>query len=145
VAGSQAGRVAVFQFAHLGVGRTTIHDWVAAGYLRAALPRVYFRGMPVTTVADTLLGLAACTPDLLLVRRALARIEYTQGALDDASLRTACRRGRPGSARLNRALDGHDPRLAHTTARSRTAWSASASDANGTGSRFHRATSRSGV
>jgi very-short-patch-repair endonuclease len=185
-AGAQAGRVAVFQFARLGVSRTTVHDWVAAGYLQEALPRVYcvghaapsreadlwaaalyagpgaavshltaawwrglvdfpgsaihvstsrscvsapgvvvhgrraglrrtvVRGMPVTTVADTLLGLAAGTPDLRLVRKALARIEYARGTLDGVSLRAACRRGRPGSARLSRALDGHDPRLGQT-------------------------------
>jgi very-short-patch-repair endonuclease len=186
VAGRQAGRVAAHQMVHLGVSRTTIHDWVRAGYLHETLPRVYavghaahsreadlwaavlyagpgavlshltaawwrglvafpggaihvstgraclsrrglivhgrrvhhgrpiVRGLPVTPLAETMLGLAACSPDLILVRKALARIEYAHGELDVAALRSACRRGRPGSARLNRALDAHDPRLACT-------------------------------
>ena len=184
LAGGQAGRVASFQLAHLGLSRTTVANWVHAGYLHDVLPRVYavghvaasreadlwaavlyagpgavlshltaawwrglvafpgpaihvstprscisrprvivhgrraqreraiIRGLPVTPVAETLLGLAACTPDLVLVRKALARIEYAHGPLDVASLRAACSRGRPGSARLQHALDGYDVRLA---------------------------------
>jgi very-short-patch-repair endonuclease len=80
---------------------------------RSNRERAVVRGVPVTPTVETLLGLAACTPDLTLVRKALARIEYAHGTLDVGSLRAACRRGRAGSARLNRALDAHDPRLAH--------------------------------
>jgi very-short-patch-repair endonuclease len=184
VAGRQAGRVATYQLASLGVPSSTIHDWANAGYLHEAMPRVYavgyvaasrkadlwaavlyagpgaalshltaawwcglvefpgpaihvctprscvsrprvivhgrrpayeralVRGLPVSALADTLLGLAACTPDLVLVRKALARIEYAHGTLDITSLRAACGRGRVGSARLQRALDGYDARLA---------------------------------
>jgi hypothetical protein len=186
VAGRQAGRIATHQLDRLGVGRSTIREWVGAGYLHEALPRVYavghpaqsreaalwaavlyagpgaalshltaawwrglvdfpgavlhvstprsvvskpglivhgrwsrservtIAGLPVTTLAETLLGLAACRPDLTLVRKALARIEYADGTLDLAGLRAACRRGRPGSARLNRALDLHDVPVPNT-------------------------------
>jgi hypothetical protein len=79
--------------------------------------RVLVRRMPVTTLAETLLGLAACTPDLVLVRKALARIEYVDGMLDVGPLRAVCRRGRPGSGRLGQALDSYDPRLAHANGR----------------------------
>jgi hypothetical protein len=183
LANRQAGRVATYQFGRLGVGRSSIHDWVAAGYLHEVMPRVYgvghvassreadlwaavlyagpgaalshltaawwrglvafpgsaihvstarscisapgvivhgrwtdherviVRGLPTATVADSLLGLAACTPDLVLVRKALARIEYAHGTLDVASVRAACGRGRAGSARLNRALADYDAGL----------------------------------
>ena len=183
VANRQAGRVATYQFARLGAGRSSIHDWVAAGYLHEVMPRVYgvghvassreadlwaavlyagpgaalshltaawwrglvafpgsaihvstarscisapgvivhgrwtdhdrviVRGVPTATVADSLLGLAACTPDLVLVRKALARIEYAHGTLDVASVRAACGRGRAGSARLNLALADYDAGL----------------------------------
>lgn len=79
---------------------------------RAPRERAIIRGLPVAPVAETLLGLAACTPDLVLVRKALARIEYAHGTLDVASLRAACGRGRGGSARLRHALDGYDVRIA---------------------------------
>ncbi len=176
--------MASFQLAHLPVSRTTVGNWVRAGYLHDVLPRVYgvghvapsregdlwaavlyagpgavlshltaawwrgliafpgpaihvstprscvsrppvivhgrraqperavVRGLPVAPLADTLLGLTACTTDLVLVGKALARIEYAHGTLDIASLRGACGRGRPGSARLRRALDSYDVRLA---------------------------------
>jgi len=188
-AGEHWGRVAAFQFAHLGVGRSTVHNWTRAGYLyevlptvygvghaaasreaelyaavlcagpgaalshltaawwrglvefpgpvihvttprrracppgirlharRSPVPRVLLRRIPVTTLAETLLGLAACTPDLMLVRKALARIEYVDGMLDVGPLRAVCGRGRPGSGRLNHALDSYDPRLAHANGR----------------------------
>jgi very-short-patch-repair endonuclease len=189
VADRHAGRVAAFQFAHLGIARTTVHGWVRSGYLHEVAPRVYavghrapsrdadlwtavlyagpgaalshvtaahwrgladfpgpvihvstpracvsprgvlvhgrragldrsvVDGLPVTTVAETVLDVAASTPDLVLVRKLLAEIEYQTGVLDVGPLRDACRRGRPGSARLNRALDSYDPRLAHANGR----------------------------
>ena len=76
--------------------------------------RVLVRRMPVTSFAETMLGLAACTPDLTLVRKALARSEYAVGMLELGALRAVCRHGRPGSARLNVALDRYEPRLADT-------------------------------
>jgi hypothetical protein len=100
-------------------------------------------GLPVTPLAETLLGLAASSPDLILVRKALARIEYAHGWLDVAALRDACGRGRPGSARLNRALDIHASAWPRPTARSRTASTDSASAGPAEASRSRSATRRS--
>ena len=189
VADRQAGRLAAFQLAHLGVADSTVHGWVRCGYLFRVAPRVYavghvapsrdaalwtavlfagpgaalshvtaahwrrladfpgrvvhvstpracaslpgiavhgrrarlereiVDGMPVTTIAQTALDVAASTPDLVLVRKLLAEIEYRTGPLDVARLRVVCRRGRPGSQRLNQALDAYDPRLARMNGR----------------------------
>lgn len=76
------------------------------------LAREPIRGIPVTTTNQTLLDLAATEPDRL-VRRALAQLEY-DGMFDPFALRGACRRGKPGSAALGRALRHHLPELAHT-------------------------------
>jgi very-short-patch-repair endonuclease len=189
VADRQAGRVAAFQLAHLGVADSTVHGWVRSRYLLRVAPRVYAVGhlapsreadlwtavlyagpgaalshvtaanwrelaefpgpvihvstpracaslpgiavhgprafldrevvdrMPVTTVAQTVLDVAASTPDLVLVRKLLAELEYRNGALEIDRLRAVCHRGRRGSERLNHALDTHDPRLAHANGR----------------------------
>jgi len=79
---------------------------------RRNVERETINGLPVTTVTQTLLDLAATEP-LKLIRRALAQLEYT-GAFDPRDLRAACGQGRPGSAALNRALNIHLPELAHT-------------------------------
>jgi hypothetical protein len=81
---------------------------------RARLDREIVDGLPVTTVAQTVLDVAASTPDLKLVRNLLAEIEYQTGALDAERLRVMCGRGRRGSVRLAEALEAYDPRLAHT-------------------------------
>jgi hypothetical protein len=189
VAARQAGRVAAFQFAHLGIARATVHGWVRSGYLREVAPRVYAVGhvapsreadlwtavlyagpgaalshvtaahwreladfpgpiihvstpractslpvtiihrrraglarqmvdaMPVTTIAQTVLDVAASTPDLVLVRKLLSEIEYQTGTLNVDRVRVICGRGRRGSARLHQALDSYDPRLAHANGR----------------------------
>jgi hypothetical protein len=189
VADRQCGRVAAFQFAHLGIARATVHGWVRSGYLREVAPRVYavghlapsrdadlwtallyagpgaslshvtaahwrkladfpgrgvhvstpracaslpgiavhgrragidreiVDGMPVTTLGQTVLDVAASTPDLVLVRKLLAEIEYRTGTLDADRLRVVCGPGRRGSAQLRRALDAYDPRLAHANGR----------------------------
>jgi hypothetical protein len=84
---------------------------------RPRLERQIVDGMPVTTVAQTVLDVAASTPDLKLVRKLLAEIEYRTGTLDVDRLRVIAGRGRRGSERLRQALDTYDPRLAHTNGR----------------------------
>ncbi len=84
---------------------------------RARLERQIVDGMPVTTVAQTALDLAASTPDLKLVRKLLAELEYRTGTLDVDRLRVVGGRGRRGSVRLGEALATYDPRLAHTNGR----------------------------
>jgi hypothetical protein len=84
---------------------------------RAWLDRKIVDGMPVTTVAQTVLDVAASTPDLKLVRKLLAEIEYRTGTLDADRLRVAGGRGRRGSVRLAEALEAYDARLAHTNGR----------------------------
>ena len=80
---------------------------------RAGLERELVDGIPATTVAQTVLDVAAVTSDLVLVRKLLSEIEYQTGTLDLDRLRAVCRRGRRGSDRLHHALDAYDPRLAH--------------------------------
>ena len=90
---------------------------VAVHGRRAHLRRELVDGMPVTTVAQTVLDVAASTSDLVLVRKLLAEIEYRTGTLDVDRLRVVCGRGRRGSVRLSQALDVYDPRLAHANGR----------------------------
>jgi len=68
------------------------------------------RRFPITTVARTLLDYATQQP-LTDVRRALAETEY-KGLLDAEEIRAVIGRGRPGSARLRKALQSHLPELA---------------------------------
>jgi hypothetical protein len=84
---------------------------------RGRLDRQIVDGLPVTTVAQTVLDVAATTSDLKLVRKLLAEIEYRTGTLDADRLRVACGRGRRGSVRLAEALDAYDPQLAYTNGR----------------------------
>lgn len=79
---------------------------------RRRCERSWDKGMPVTSVAQTLLDYAS-DASLNLVRKALANAEY-HGLLDLDELQTAAGRGRPGSAKLRTALARHQPRLAHT-------------------------------
>jgi very-short-patch-repair endonuclease len=84
---------------------------------RARLSREIVDGMPITTLAQTVLDVAAATPDLVLVRKLLAEIEYQSGSLDVDRLRVICGRGRRGSVRVSQALGAYDPRLAHANGR----------------------------
>jgi hypothetical protein len=72
-------------------------------------------GLPVTSVVHTLLDLAAQT-ELLLVRKALGRLDYRR-ELDLVALREACGRGRPGSTALRWSLDHHHPSFGRTNSR----------------------------
>lgn len=80
-------------------------------YTRRDRDRRLHDGVPVTTIAHTLLDLAA-TQDLRLVRRALAQLDFRR-ALDIASIEAVCGRGRTGSRELRLALATHQPQLAH--------------------------------
>jgi predicted transcriptional regulator of viral defense system len=79
---------------------------------RTGLRRTLYRGIPVTSIADTLLDLAAAG-ELALVRRSFARLDY-QRRLYTATVRRACRRGRDGSVSLRAELDDYDPLMALT-------------------------------
>jgi hypothetical protein len=79
---------------------------------RTALNRTSHGGIPVSSIADTLLDLAAAG-ELALVRRSFARLDY-QRRLHTAILRHACRRGRTGSVSLRAELDRYDPLMART-------------------------------
>ena len=79
---------------------------------RRTLDRETVRGLPVTTIPQTMLDLAATEP-LKLVRRALAELDFT-GAFDPAELSNAAGPGRRGSVALAKALRIHLPELAHT-------------------------------
>jgi very-short-patch-repair endonuclease len=70
------------------------------------------RGLPVTTVARTLLDHAA-TVRFEDVRRALAEADY-RNLVDFARLDAVARRGRSGSAALRKAIRSHRPELAQT-------------------------------
>jgi len=79
---------------------------------RTGLLRTAHGAIPVTSIADTLLDLAAAG-ELALVRRSFARLDY-QRRLHTASARRACRRGRAGSLSLRNELDRYDPLMART-------------------------------
>jgi hypothetical protein len=81
-------------------------------YGRRRVERWMHNGIPVTSIAQTVLDLAA-TADFKLVRKALARLDYRH-ELDPAALEAVCGHGKPGSTQLRRALAIHQPRLAYT-------------------------------
>jgi hypothetical protein len=70
------------------------------------------RGLPVTTVARTLLDVAYLLPYPQL-RRALAEADFRR-LLVPADVEAVLGRGRRGSTALRRALDAHMPELAFT-------------------------------
>jgi predicted transcriptional regulator of viral defense system len=76
------------------------------------LERMSHRRFPITTVARTLIDFAA-TASLSRVRTALAQAEYRR-LLDVQAVEAALRQGRPGTAKLRKALQRHQPRLALT-------------------------------
>lgn len=84
-------------------------------YGRRPVERSLHNGIPVTSVAQTGVDLAAVA-QLRLVRKALARLDFRH-QLDVAALEAACGCGKPGSGALRRALAAHQPRLARTNGR----------------------------
>lgn len=79
---------------------------------RRDLERTWHRGLPLTSVAQALLDYAAVAP-FSRVRYAVAQAEYHE-LLDPAEIASLLGRGRPGSAKLRRALQKHLPQLART-------------------------------
>jgi hypothetical protein len=72
---------------------------------------VHHRGLPVTTIAQTLLDYATTTQRR--VERALAEADYRR-LLNQNELNKPRGRGKPGSARLTKAMDSYLPDLALT-------------------------------
>ena len=83
-----------------------------AVHARRTFDRIWTRGLPVTTLPQTFLDVAATEP-LRTVRRALAKADYA-GTLDVRAVEAVLGAGRPGSAKLRAALSEHQPRLART-------------------------------
>jgi hypothetical protein len=81
-------------------------------YGRRPIERGIHRGLPVTTITQTMIGLAA-TSKPNVVRRALAQLDY-QDLLDVEELRATCRPGKPGGVALRKGIANHQPQLAFT-------------------------------
>lgn len=79
---------------------------------RRQLERGSHLGIPVTTIPQTLVDLAAAG-ELKLVRRALKTLDF-RGELDSDQLWRFCGRAHPGSSALKTAILDYDPLLAHT-------------------------------
>ena len=84
-------------------------------FARRKLDRALHRSLPVTSVAQTVLDLAAVAQPRL-VRKALANLDYRQ-ELDIGALETRCGRRVAGSAALRQALTVHEPQLARVNGR----------------------------
>jgi hypothetical protein len=91
--------------------RASSIDGVVRVYCGRDLVRVICEGIPVTTVAQTLLDLGGVEPSLL--PRALANLDF-RGQLDVEQLLAACGSGRLGSRALRAALHKYQPALAYT-------------------------------
>jgi len=79
---------------------------------RAGLQRQRHQGMPVTSVAQMMLDLAAAD-EIKLVRKALANLDYAH-SLHAPAIRAICGPGRPGSVLLTWAIDNYEPLFAQT-------------------------------
>lgn len=75
-------------------------------------PRELLRGVPTTTVPDTMLDLAATSTDSI-VSRAVRQLDRRR-ELDVQALIAVCGRGRRGSKRLRAALDVLRPSIGYT-------------------------------
>jgi hypothetical protein len=84
-------------------------------YGRRSFERCLCKGIPVTSIEQTALDLAAVA-EFRLVRKALARLDFRH-ELDVAALDGVCGNGKPGSRPLRQALAVHQPRLARTNGR----------------------------
>jgi hypothetical protein len=81
-------------------------------YGRRSVERWMRNGIPVTSIEQTVLDLAAVA-EFRLVRKALAQLDFDR-KLDIAALEAQCGPGKPGSRALRRALAVHQPLLART-------------------------------
>jgi hypothetical protein len=80
-----------------------------------SLDRIWLNGIPVSTIAQTLLDVAATEP-LDTVRYMLAEAEYRR-LLNFDALERIMGRGKPGTKKLRRAIETHHPALARTRSR----------------------------
>ena len=90
----------------------SLADPLITVHARRQVEGVTHNGIPVTTIPQTMLDLAASSP-IGWVRKALAELDY-QEQLDIADLQAACGNGRKGSTKLRLALSTHMPELART-------------------------------
>jgi hypothetical protein len=81
-------------------------------YGRRPCERAWHKRLPTTSVEQALLDYAAVVPFERL-RHALANADY-QHVLDITALQVIAGNGRVGSAKLGKALERHEPKLAHT-------------------------------
>jgi hypothetical protein len=81
-------------------------------HARRDVERHWERGLPVTSVAQALLDFAAAARSHR-VRYAVAQAEYHE-LLEVADIVAILGRGKPGSAKLRKALERHLPQLART-------------------------------
>jgi hypothetical protein len=81
-------------------------------HARRTVERVWHNGLPITSVAQALLDFAARAP-LHRIRYAVAQAEYHE-LLDLKEINAILGRGKPGSAKLRKALERHLPQLART-------------------------------
>ena len=79
---------------------------------RPELDRERHKGIPVTSIAQTLIDLAA-RGELKLVRKSLANLDYAH-SLHAPAIRAMCGQGRAGSAVLDWAIDNYEPLFAQT-------------------------------
>jgi hypothetical protein len=79
---------------------------------RAELDRDRHKGIPVTSIAQTVFDLAA-QGEIKLVRKALANLDYAH-SLHAPAIRAMCGQGRPGSVALQWAIDNYEPLFAQT-------------------------------
>jgi hypothetical protein len=77
---------------------------------RRPLPRYLYNGIPVTSIPQTMLDLAA-DYEHNVIRHALAQLDFRH-ELNIPKLLAITGSGRPGSLNLNRAIVEHPPRLA---------------------------------
>jgi hypothetical protein len=84
-------------------------------YGRRSLARMVYKGIPVTSIPQTMLDLAAVA-EPRLVRKALARLDFRK-QLDVSVLERVCGHGKPGSKTLRQALATHQPQLAFANGR----------------------------
>jgi hypothetical protein len=75
---------------------------------RSGLIREFDKGIPVTSIQEMMVDLAA-TSGLRVVNRALGQLDFRK-LLDVNSLLQACGSGQRGATRLREAIDGYDPR-----------------------------------
>jgi hypothetical protein len=77
-------------------------------YGRRTLERERYLGMPVSTVPQMMVDLAAVAAKENVIRRALGQLDFQQ-ELDLVAISAAAGHGKPGSMALRAAIDTYDP------------------------------------